>query len=187
MKEPQEFEKHRAGIMMRIDRPTLPPRRCAVTGRFKDDFFIDLGIDIDSLCKDLDRTQIGHLYLSKAACAELAKISGFVPRSEYLAQCSQTMSLISDCKRLMEESAAYKGLLNDVLTIRSDPSADDIAERMRSIDAATQSLKESTDNVEAFGEGTSTERESAESSDEQGLANVRPDRQIDSPSLKLRK
>lgn len=175
----EDFEKRRAGIMSRVERPNLPPRKCAITGRSRDEFFIDLGIDMEKLSMELkDRTQIGHLYLSAAACAEIAKISGFVPREEYLAQVANNTTLINDCKALLDESAAYKGLLNDVLAIRGDLSSDDIIERMRSLDATFSHESRREDALKTLREGTGENDKPSESSDEQGLADVRPDRSL---------
>lgn len=154
----------KSGRVRIVERPHLLPRRCAITGRYQDDFFIDLGIDTSDF--------MGQIYLSAAIVANIAKISGFVRRDEYIAQLESNANLSADAISLLEENQQLKETLNELVSILGNDDSPYLADRVRAFGKRITNEVAKNDALKSSRERETTESGPDEQSPKQELGNI---------------
>jgi hypothetical protein len=154
----------RSGRIRIVERPHLQPRRCAITGRFQDNFFIDLGIDTGDF--------MGQVYLCSDIAGEIAKISGFVPKEDYIASLELNQSLAADAIELLNRNTELESSLNELLNLRGESVDSELVERIRNLLDKVPSEIPDQHVIEFTREGTEPELRSSKSDDEQGMVNI---------------
>lgn len=158
------LEPHHHGRVRTVERPNLQPRRCAITGRHQDRYFIDLGIDTGDF--------MGQVYICADIAENIAKLAGFVPRQELEDAYNSNMELAG---LALEALAAYekvKETLDGLVQLDSNSSSDNLSERIRTL--ATEATEQGNNEnvVEDSGAGTSEDTRPDQQSSKQGLADL---------------
>lgn len=123
----------RSGRLKLVERPPQPPRKCAVTGRWEDDYFIDLGVDTQEF--------MGQIYLCAAIVGEIAKIAGYVPKADYIEQIKANEELIVSALELSSRNQELEKLLNDLVPVRGGNDMSDVIERIGTLASEQKSSK----------------------------------------------
>lgn len=154
----------RSGRVRIVETPALLPRKCAVTGRYKDDYFIDLGFDTGDF--------FGQAYICSGIVEEIVKITGYVKADAYREQLESNIELSRDAMTLLEENKRIKDLLNEYLVSSAHSINDDLAERIRDLDNSFTEQAATADSREVVRGRENEKPRFNKSSGKQGLANV---------------
>ena len=171
----------RKGRIQRIEnRPKLPPRCCLITGRSTGKYFIDMAIDFDDLpFEKIDRTRIGHVYLSDLAVAMIAEISDYVPADQYRAQLVLNEDLSEEVFKREQQLKEMRDIVNGILNLRDSDPDTELRNRLADLSAQMDGGETGSDDSEGTGENPGP----SESSSEQGLGILRSTISLTPPKI----
>lgn len=154
--------KRKPGRVRKVEQAVLLPRRCAITGRHSDRYFIDLGVDTGDF--------MGQVYICADIAEDIARIAGYIPPDALRDAYDSNVELAQMAIELYEENKKLKEILNGLGALGVD--SPDVSELLRNaLGEAEQGL--GSEDLKRESDVRETEESgSDEQSDEQGMGNL---------------